>query len=75
MLGDDGGEEVEGDIEGVEDARGAHEHLMGRDEEVKEISNNVLLSLGCGRMMVMVVEEAGGKEGHDASIDERGMHL
>ncbi|URD83218.1 Trypsin [Musa troglodytarum] len=40
-------EEVEGDDKGIEDAQDAHKHLMGRDEEVEEGNNDILLSLDC----------------------------
>ncbi|RWW32116.1 hypothetical protein GW17_00003237 [Ensete ventricosum] len=68
VLGDDRGEEAEGGDKGIEDCQDAHECLTGKNGEVKEGNNDVLLGLGHKR--VVVVDEAGDKEGHDVGIGE-----
>lgn len=44
------------------------------DEEVKEGNSDVLLGLN-RRGVVLVVEKASGKEGHNINVNERGIHL
>lgn len=53
---------------GIEDAWGAHRRLADGVGEVEEGSCYILPSFYCRR--VVVVEETGGKEGHNANFNE-----